>query len=89
MDDDEYRLAQIALAKDPELGDLMPGSGGLRKVRWDLEGRGKRGGARVIYYWAMGRGIILLLFIYAKNELANLSKDQLRALAKAVKEEFK
>jgi hypothetical protein len=89
LDDEEYRLAQLALAKNPEIGDLIPGGGGLRKVRWELEGRGKSGGARVIYYWAVAPGVVLLLYIYAKNERADLSKDQLKALAKAVREEFK
>jgi hypothetical protein len=89
LGDEEYRLAQLALAKNPEAGDVIPGSGGLRKIRWELEGRGKSGGARVIYYWAVAPGVVLLLYIYAKNERANLSKDQLKALAKAVREEFK
>jgi len=89
LGDDEYRLAQLALARNPEVGDLIPGGGGLRKVRWEVAGRGKRGGARVIYYWAVEPGIVLLLFIYSKNELDNLSKEQLKALARAVKEEFR
>jgi hypothetical protein len=89
LDDEEYRLAQLALAKDPRLGNLIPGAAGLRKVRWELEGRGKRGGARVICYWAAAPGVILLLFIYAKNERDDLSKEQLKVLAKAVREEFK
>ena len=89
LSDEEYRLAQIALARDPELGAVIPGAGGLRKVRWELEGRGKRGGARVIYYWAVAQGVILLLFIYSKSELDNLTKGQLKALAHVVKEEFK
>jgi len=50
MDDDQYRELQEALVKDPELGDLIQGTGGLRKVRWNLPARGKRGGARIIYY---------------------------------------
>jgi hypothetical protein len=61
----------------------------LRKVRWELEGRGRRGGARIIYYWAVNHEVILLLSIYAKGELENLSKEQMRILAKLVKEEFK
>jgi len=51
LSDDEYRSLQITLAKRPEVGALIEGSGGLRKVRWALAGRGKRGGVRVIYYW--------------------------------------
>ena len=89
LDDEEYRLLQLALARNPELGAIIPGGGGLRKARWELEGRGKRGGARIIYYWAVSADLILLLFLYSKNERADLTKEQLRILAKLVKEEFK
>jgi mRNA-degrading endonuclease RelE of RelBE toxin-antitoxin system len=89
LSDEEYRLAQIALARNPEVGKVIQGSGGIRKVRWELEGRGKRGGARVIYYWAVNREIVLLLGIYAKGEAESISRDQLKALATVVKEEFK
>ncbi len=51
LDDDEYRALQLTLLLRPEQGPLIPGSGGLRKIRWGKEGRGKRGGLRVIYYW--------------------------------------
>ena len=57
-------------------------------MRWRLEGRGKSSGARIIYYWAVAQGVILLLFIYAKSERGDLTKDQLKALAKAASEEF-
>lgn len=50
MSDEEYRVLQEALVSRPALGDLIPGSGGLRKVRWNTTGQGKRGGVRVIYY---------------------------------------
>ena len=53
MDDDQYREPQVLLVENPEIGDLIQGSGGLRKIRWKLSGRGKRGGVRVIYYWAV------------------------------------
>ena len=49
----EYRQLQTALVNWPQLGSIIPGSGGLRKIRWVLTGRGKRGGVRVIYYWAV------------------------------------
>ena len=74
--------------KIPPLGDLIPGGGGIRKVRWALPGSGKRGGIRVIYYWAVRRDTLVMLYAYAKNELENLTQAQLNALAKAVKEEF-
>lgn len=51
LDDDEYRLLQAALMAQPTAGDVIRGSGGIRKVRWAAEGTGKRGGLRVIYYW--------------------------------------
>jgi hypothetical protein len=89
LEDDQYRLAQIALAKDPALGTLIPGSGGLRKLRCELPGRGKRGGARVIYYWAVSHEVILLLLIYSKAEKDDLTKEQLAMLAQVVKEEFR
>jgi hypothetical protein len=53
---EEYRKLQLQLAADPELGRKIPGSGGLRKVRFGIEGRGKRGGVRVIYFWAPEQG---------------------------------
>lgn len=62
LSDEEYRHLQIALVFHPEMGAVVPGSGGLRKVRWSIEGRGKRGGVRVIYYWAVVHDKILMLF---------------------------
>jgi hypothetical protein len=76
------------LAANPETGTLIRGGGGVRKVRIAVGARGKRGGARVIYYWAVRRNVILLLYAYAKNELADLTLKQVRQLAKLVKEEF-
>jgi hypothetical protein len=89
LDDEEYRLLQLTIARDPAIGTLIPGTGGIRKARWQLEGRGKSGGARVIYYWAVSREVVLMLHLYAKNERADLTKDQLRLLAATVKGEFK
>lgn len=86
--DDSYRLLQNELIENPAMGDLIPDGGGIRKVRWARKGSGKRGGMRVIYYWAVRRDIIVMLFAYAKNELENLSPAQINTLAKAVKQEF-
>jgi hypothetical protein len=61
---------------------------GIRKIRVGLSGRGKRGGARVIYFWAVRKDLILLLYAYPKNVTADLSPKQVAQLAKAVKEEF-
>jgi hypothetical protein len=82
-------LLQNKLVKDPECGNIIPGSGGLRKVRWSLSGRGKRSGSRIIYYWCLSDEKLLMLFAYAKNERDNLSQKQLKILRKIVEEEFK
>ncbi|HKY84594.1 MAG TPA: type II toxin-antitoxin system RelE/ParE family toxin [Anaerolineales bacterium] len=87
--DDEYRTIQAALANRPTLGPVIPGSGGVRKVRWGLSGRGKRGGVRVIYYWAATKDVLLMLLIYAKSEQEDLSPSQLKALRGIVKDEYR
>ncbi len=89
LDDEQYRALQAALALRPEQGALIPGGAGLRKLRWGTEGRGKRGGVRTIYYWAVADEVCYMLFVYAKNEQGDLSPTQLRALARVVREEFK
>ena len=88
LDDDNYRRLQTILILRPEFGDLIPGGGGLRKIRWGAQGRGKRGGVRVIYYWAVRQECILMLLIYAKNELDNLTADQLKVLRRIIEEEY-
>ena len=84
LTDDKYAALQQVLVENPKAGDLIPGSGGLRKLRWGLEGRGKRGGARVIYYYVFSREQFYMLLIYGKNEQDDLSTEQLRTLKKAV-----
>ena len=84
MDDDEYAALQWALALRPEAGAVIPGSGGILKLRWGAEGRGKRGGLRVIYYWKRRDGQIWLLTIYAKNEAENIPLHVLNALRKEI-----
>ena len=88
LTDEEYRLLQLSLLQRPDAGNVIPGGGGLRKLRWSLEGRGKSGGVRLIYYWFTARGAILLLFMYPKNVQENLTKDQLKQLKKIVEEEY-
>jgi mRNA-degrading endonuclease RelE of RelBE toxin-antitoxin system len=88
LSDDEYRLLQNILLVRPDSGKVIPGSGGLRKLRWATEGRGKRGSLRVIYYWFTTRDIILLLFIYPKNVQDNLTHEQLKQLKKVIEEEY-
>jgi mRNA-degrading endonuclease RelE of RelBE toxin-antitoxin system len=77
---DEYVALQWHLATHPESGDLIPGSGGLRKIRWLRKGRGKRGGVRIIYYYKSCDGHIWLLTIYAKNETENIPAHILRKI---------
>ena len=88
LSDKDYRELQAVLVLHPDLGVLIPGSGGLRKVRWSGSGRGKRGGVRVVYYWAVRQSIILMLVMYAKNEQDDLTADQLKVLRRIIEEEY-
>jgi hypothetical protein len=89
LDDEQYRALQISLALRPEQGALIPGGGGLRKLRWRAEGRGKRGGLRIIYYWAVADQLCFMIYVYAKNEQGDLTRAQVRELARLAREEFK
>ena len=89
LDDEEYRSLQRAMLRRPEAGPLIPNSGGLRKLRWPLPGRGKRGGLRVIYYWDEPGENFSMLYAYPKNEQGDLTAQQLRVLARLVREEFR
>jgi mRNA-degrading endonuclease RelE of RelBE toxin-antitoxin system len=84
MSEGDYRQLQSALVIRPDMGDLIPGSGGLRKLRWRIPGRGKRGGVRVIYYWATSREEIWMLLAYAKAKKEDLSPQQLKLLRRIV-----
>lgn len=88
LSDDEYRELQATLVEHPKAGPVIPGSGGIRKLRWSASGRGKRGGARVIYYWATEQDHLLMLFIYAKNESEDLTRDQIKTLRQIVEREY-
>ncbi len=87
--DEEYRKLQAEIVMNPEKGKLIVGSGGLRKIRWVIPGKGKSGGVRIIYYWAKAKEIILMLLIYSKNEQDDLSREQLKILKSLVQKEFK
>ncbi len=85
---EEYRLLQIVLLTRPDMGATIPGSGGLRKLRWVIQGKGKRGGTRVIYCWATAHDRILMLYIYPKSERDDLTQAQLSVLRRIVEEEY-
>ena len=80
MSDDQYKDLQEALVARPDMGDLIKGSGGLRKVRWNLEGRGKSGGVCAIYYWVTDDDQIRMLYVYPKGKQENLTQTQIKQL---------
>jgi hypothetical protein len=88
LTDEEYAALQTTLVLNPASGALIIGSGGLRKIRWRARGRGKRGGTRIIYYWAAQLDQLLMLFIYPKNERDDLSPEQLKMLRTIVENEY-
>lgn len=89
LSDEEYRDLQNQLVESPELGSKEPGTGGLRKIRVAAKGHGKRGGARVIYFWASKRDQILMLYIFPKGSRAQLTDKQKKALKNIVDEEYR
>jgi mRNA-degrading endonuclease RelE of RelBE toxin-antitoxin system len=89
LPDDEYKELQQEIAENPKKGNLIPGGGGLRKIRWSASGKGKRGGARVIYHWFVSDSIVLLLFVFKKNEHTDISKKQIKVLRTLVEKELK
>ena len=66
FDDEAYRALQLALVLRPELGSIIPGGAGVRKMRWASKGKGKRGSLRVIYYWAVAEETFYMLYVYRK-----------------------
>lgn len=86
LDEEERTALVMAIAQEPEAGEIMPGTGGVRKLRWALEGRGKSGGARVIFYFHSDRMPVVLLSIYAKNVKVNLSQAERNDLKTLVPE---
>ncbi len=90
LDDEAYQGLQKALLQNPELGDVVPGTGGFRKLRWQDQrrGKGKRGGLRVIYYYLTADHQIWFFTIYDKDEAADLSPDEKRMLKKTIQAEL-
>jgi hypothetical protein len=89
LSDDDYRALQQSLARDPEAGDIIPGTGGFRKLRWAdrRRGKGKRGGLRVIYYYFIADNQIWLMTLHDKDEVADLSPNERRLLKAAIEQE--
>lgn len=88
LNDDEYAGLQRYLASRPDAGDLITQTGGLRKVRWVTEGRGKRGGTRVIYYHVVARSQIRMILIYRKGIKDNLTPKE-KAVLRKLNEDWK
>ena len=87
LNDDEHPALQAALVDDPEAGAVIPGSGGVRKIRRGAEHRGKRGGVRVIDFRRVQVGLIWMLTIYAKSEVATISASMLRRIKQELKDD--
>lgn len=90
LNDEAYRDLQKALIENPELGDVMPGTGGYRKVRWQdsRRGKGKRGGLRVIYYYLAADHQIWFFTLYDKDEAADLTTEEKKVLKQAIQTEL-
>ena len=88
LPDDSLRRLQAALTGDPTLGVVVPGTGGIRKIRWGASSRGKRGGIRVLYFNHHASRRILLLFAFAKAERDDLSQTQKAALRRIIEVEY-
>jgi len=88
LKDDEYKELQEKLVMNPVAGAVIPGSGGLRKLRWAVEGRGKSGGIRVIYYYVAPDDWIFMLAAYAKSAKDDLTAKEVAALKKLVQKEL-
>jgi hypothetical protein len=89
LDDDGFAELQQYLAKNPEAGDMVPGAGGIRKLRWKdpRRGKGRRGGLRIIYYCFLSEQEIWLLTLYDKDEAADLTKEERDQLRHALEAE--
>ncbi|MDE2089979.1 MAG: toxin [Gammaproteobacteria bacterium] len=90
LDDEAYRNLQGALLENPERGEVMPSTGGFRKLRWEdrRRGKGKRGGLRVIYYYLTTDRQVWFFTIYDKDEAVDLTADEKRALRQALQAEL-
>ncbi|HTQ62042.1 MAG TPA: hypothetical protein VMI32_17590 [Candidatus Solibacter sp.] len=89
LDDEAYGKLQQELSRKPEAGDLIPGTGGFRKIRWadTRRGKGRRGGLRVIYYYFTAEHQLWLMTLYGKNEAADLTPKEKKLLKGAIEAE--
>ena len=90
LTDEELNSLQVCLALNPQVGDLMVGTGGFRKMRWadSRRGKGRRGGLRIIYYYFSSDHQIWLMTVYAKNEASDLTMQQKKVLKGAIEAEL-
>jgi hypothetical protein len=90
LDEERYRALQNELAGNPEAGDLMPGTGGFRKIRWadSRRGKGRRGGLRIIYYYFLSDQQIWMMTLYGKDEAADLTAKEKKILRVAIETEL-
>lgn len=87
LSDDDYAQLQVFLSEQPEAGSLVRGSGGVRKLRWAAQGRGKRGGVRIIYYLRLAEGQIWLLTLYTKNVKETIPAHVLKQIKEAIEDD--
>ena len=84
--DVEFHLLQLFLTGNPGAGSIVRGSGGVRKLRWGTERRGKRGGLRIIYYWIASDNQIYLITVYRKTDVSDLSRTAIKQIRKLIRE---
>ena len=87
LTNDEYKELQNFLVANPKGGDVIKGSGGLRKIRWKMKGRGKSGGIRNIYYYHEDKSLLLMIFVYEKSKTEDLTPKQIEMLRKTFMED--
>lgn len=86
LNDEDYRSLQDYLIEQSEAGALIQGTGGLRKLRWNMGAKGKRGGIRIIYYFELKKSHIYLMTLYSKNEMTDLSAKEKKLLKQLLEE---